>query len=171
MEPIRNRTTSTKMRKMQIIPWKPCTETLVSRSKNQNRGIRAGTVKPQEPRFHYRNQDWTKKSVPSQRNKYSIDIMSWLRAAFVMHILSAETYVSSDYLFDWSQHKFNWINRYLRVASQVNIRDLCIHTWPFDSNVKHYRRPTWVTLLQEIILTWWFDRKNPYTNDILQGIS
>ena len=56
MEPKWNQT-RTKMREMQIIPGKPCTETLVSRSKNQNRGTRAGTVEPQEPRLQYQNRD------------------------------------------------------------------------------------------------------------------
>ena len=65
MEPKWNRT-STKMRQMQITPWKPCTETLVSRIRNQNRGTRTGTVEPQEPRLQYRNRDWTEKSGPYQ---------------------------------------------------------------------------------------------------------
>ena len=162
---------------MQIIPCKPCTETLVSRNKNQNQGIRTGTVKPQEPSLQYRNRDWTEKSVSPQRYKYSIDIMSWLRVAFVMHIASAETYVSSDYLFDWSQHKFNWINRSLRVASQVNIKDLCIHTWPFNSNVKHYRSHSatrnYLELMiwQEKSLHQWSSPGNFIANTILLSYS
>ena len=39
MEPKWNRT-STEIRNMQITPFKPCTETLVTRTKNQNRGTR-----------------------------------------------------------------------------------------------------------------------------------
>ena len=34
------------MRKMLEIPWKPCTETLESSSKNRNPGTQTGTVEP-----------------------------------------------------------------------------------------------------------------------------
>ena len=54
------------MIKMQITPWKPCTETLVSRSRKKNRGNITDTVEPQELRLQYRNRDWTEKSVPYQ---------------------------------------------------------------------------------------------------------
>ena len=49
--------TSSKMRKTQIIPCKPCTGTLVLSSENQNRGTRSGTVEPQELRLQYQNRD------------------------------------------------------------------------------------------------------------------
>ena len=65
MEPKWNQN-STKMRQLQITPWKPCTDTLVSRIRKQNWGIRTGTVEPQEPRLRYRNRDWTEKSGPYQ---------------------------------------------------------------------------------------------------------
>ena len=45
--------TSTKTRQKQQDPWNLCTEALVSRSMNQNRGTQTGTMKPQEHRFQY----------------------------------------------------------------------------------------------------------------------
>ena len=44
---------------MQIIPWNPCTETLVSSSRNRNQGAGNDTVKLKKPRQQYRNQDFT----------------------------------------------------------------------------------------------------------------
>ena len=55
------------MRQMQITPWKPCTETLVLRIRNQNRGTITGTLELQEPRLQYRNRDRPEKSGPYQQ--------------------------------------------------------------------------------------------------------
>ena len=52
------------MRQLQITPWKPCTETLVSRSRNQNWATRTASVEPKGPRLQYQNWDWTEKSAP-----------------------------------------------------------------------------------------------------------
>ena len=80
---------------MQITPWKPCTETLVSRSRNQNRGTRTGTVEPQEPRLQYRNRDWTEKSGPYQHyQKPGNEIKMWTIQCFSFILINLFTYHS-----------------------------------------------------------------------------
>ena len=68
----RNRTELVKMRKMKIILWKPCTKTLVSRSKNQNR--------EPEPRYQNRYCETTgaEVSVPKPRLNWKISTVPTL---------------------------------------------------------------------------------------------
>ena len=73
---------------MPITPSKPSTE-LVSRSRNQNRGTRTGTLEPLELRLQYRNWDWTEKSVPYQHYK----IQYW--PLFVLRVIQNSMQIQS----------------------------------------------------------------------------